>query len=275
MGSHAKLSDPDWASPWLCAIAYYVAFGPHGPREPILPAGAGAKTFGGTIAAVLIAAGLFYTVRLFGQSTFAGVPRASREKGELIRYRIAGTEKPRTVTKEWQEASNARAVEQKQDPFTVRSSPPRQLWRTLLILALTGSFVPWIHWKGIRRLSGSLSSREGGKRGLWERGLECWCRNGRRTLEVFETEGVLFVDQAVALALGLLSGVGWRAGSKSRGWFYSVELLSLFPLSPPPTFFCASSNLRITSWHETVCARTRSLVSSRSSHSYPPLLERD
>lgn len=31
-----------------------------------------------------------------------------------------GQEKPKTMTKEWQEAANERAVEQKMDPFTVR-----------------------------------------------------------------------------------------------------------------------------------------------------------
>ena len=47
--------------------AYYVAFGPHGPREPILAPGGGTKIFGGIVASVLAAGALFYTVRLFGK----------------------------------------------------------------------------------------------------------------------------------------------------------------------------------------------------------------
>ncbi|KAM0747258.1 cytochrome c oxidase subunit IV [Meredithblackwellia eburnea MCA 4105] len=74
--------------------AYYVAFGPHGPREPILPPGSGAKTVGAVALAVTAAFGLFSIVRSFG------------------------SEVPKTVNKEWEEAATQRAIEQKQDPFT-------------------------------------------------------------------------------------------------------------------------------------------------------------
>ncbi|GAA6009404.1 hypothetical protein JCM10207_003768 [Rhodosporidiobolus poonsookiae] len=72
--------------------AYYVAFGPHGPREPI-QADTG-KTVAGVAAAVAVASVIFYTIR------------------------SGGSETPKTLSKEWQEASNERLVEQKSDPFT-------------------------------------------------------------------------------------------------------------------------------------------------------------
>ncbi|GAA5861656.1 hypothetical protein JCM1840_005222 [Sporobolomyces johnsonii] len=76
--------------------AYYVAFGPHGPREPI-QAEAG-KTVAGVAAAVAVAGLIFYLIR----------------KG--------GAETPKTISKEWQEASNEYLKEQKSDPFTGVSS---------------------------------------------------------------------------------------------------------------------------------------------------------
>ncbi|KAL8281264.1 hypothetical protein RQP46_006298 [Phenoliferia psychrophenolica] len=79
--------------------SYYVAFGPHGPREPILPPGSGVKTFGGVLVAIAVAGGLFGIVRSFGAST------------------------PKTVSKEWEEAATARAVEEKRDPFSGPASP--------------------------------------------------------------------------------------------------------------------------------------------------------
>ncbi|SCV67238.1 BQ2448_5884 [Microbotryum intermedium] len=78
--------------------AYYVAFGPHGPREPILAPGSGAKTLGGVTLAVIISLGLFTAARTLAQ------------------------EKPKTLSREWQEASNEMAKEQKMDPFTGVSS---------------------------------------------------------------------------------------------------------------------------------------------------------
>ena len=57
--------------------AYYVAFGPHGPREPILAPGGGTKIVGGIVASVLAAGALFYTVRLFGKSSHSLSPLTS------------------------------------------------------------------------------------------------------------------------------------------------------------------------------------------------------
>ncbi|KAK4048893.1 Cytochrome c oxidase subunit 5B, mitochondrial [Microbotryomycetes sp. JL201] len=91
-----ELQKKDWKELSLDEkkAAYYVAFGPHGPREPILPPGSGAKTAGGVAVAVAVAGVVFYGLRSFAQ------------------------EKPKTLTKEWQEASNEKAREENLDPFT-------------------------------------------------------------------------------------------------------------------------------------------------------------
>ncbi|KIS66471.1 putative cytochrome-c oxidase chain V precursor [Mycosarcoma maydis] len=74
--------------------AYFVSFGPHGPRKPLTSPGQGAKTLGGVLAALGITSGIFYLMRANG-----GAP-------------------VKTMTKEWQEASNELALEQKQNPIT-------------------------------------------------------------------------------------------------------------------------------------------------------------
>lgn len=56
-------SSPDNASP----IAYYVSFGPHGPREPIVPPGSNVKIFFGTLAAMGAAVGVFALIRSQGR----------------------------------------------------------------------------------------------------------------------------------------------------------------------------------------------------------------
>ncbi|KAF4576379.1 Cytochrome c oxidase subunit 5A [Pleurotus pulmonarius] len=74
--------------------AYYVAFGPHGPRTPINPPGTILKIFLGTMGLVGAAGALFLALR-----QIAPPP-------------------PKTLTKEWEEASNERAIEQKMNPIT-------------------------------------------------------------------------------------------------------------------------------------------------------------
>ncbi|GJN94663.1 hypothetical protein Rhopal_007746-T1 [Rhodotorula paludigena] len=82
-----ELQKKDWKELSLDEkkAAYYVAFGPHGPREPI-QANAG-KTVAGTLAAVGVASVIFYLIRR------------------------GGAETPKTVTKEWQEATNEQLKE--------------------------------------------------------------------------------------------------------------------------------------------------------------------
>ncbi|CAE6414993.1 Cytochrome c oxidase polypeptide 5, mitochondrial OS=Neurospora crassa (strain ATCC 24698 / 74-OR23-1A / CBS 708,71 / DSM 1257 / FGSC 987) GN=cya-4 PE=3 SV=2 [Rhizoctonia solani AG-1 IB] len=73
--------------------AYFVAFGPHGPRTPVTPEGQTLKVIAGTLAVIGLAAGAFGIVRSYGST-------------------------PRTISKEYQEAMNERAVEQKMNPLT-------------------------------------------------------------------------------------------------------------------------------------------------------------
>lgn len=65
----------------ISRLAYWIAFGPHGPRAET-PKGEGMKVFIQVLKYVAISFGVFYTTRLF-----ANPP-------------------PKTMTKEWQEASN-------------------------------------------------------------------------------------------------------------------------------------------------------------------------
>ncbi|KAG5643327.1 hypothetical protein DXG03_001177 [Asterophora parasitica] len=78
--------------------AYYVAFGPHGPRAPISQPGDGVKIAFWTLALVAVAGGLYATAR-----SFAPPP-------------------PKTISKEWEEATNERALELKLNPITGISS---------------------------------------------------------------------------------------------------------------------------------------------------------
>ncbi|KAI9295632.1 WD40 repeat-like protein [Neoconidiobolus thromboides FSU 785] len=72
--------------------SYYVAFGPHGPREPAPKVGF--NVFLGTIA-IVVAGGL----------SFVGI-------------RALGNPQPHTMTKEWQEATNEYMKEQKANPIS-------------------------------------------------------------------------------------------------------------------------------------------------------------
>jgi len=91
-----ELQKKDWKELTLDEkkAAYYVSFGPHGPREPIVEAGHAFKTLGGVTAVLAVTTGLYFLAHQFSPPP------------------------PKTITREWQEASNERALEQKQDPFT-------------------------------------------------------------------------------------------------------------------------------------------------------------
>jgi len=73
--------------------AYYVAFGPHGPRAPTSQPGDGVKIFFSTLALMAIGGIVFFAIH--SQSST-----------------------PRTMTKEWQLASNERAKEMKLNPIS-------------------------------------------------------------------------------------------------------------------------------------------------------------
>lgn len=79
-------------------LAYFISFGPHGPRAPLLPAGSTTKTFVGVAGLVGAAFALFYFIRHNGKET------------------------PKTMNKEWQQATNERLLEQKVNPITGLSS---------------------------------------------------------------------------------------------------------------------------------------------------------
>ncbi|KAI6103671.1 COX4, subunit IV of cytochrome c oxidase [Pisolithus sp. B1] len=78
--------------------AYYVAFGPHGPRAPVSPPGQGLKVVFATSGLIGVAAMIYFTIR-----SFAPPP-------------------PKTLNREWEEASNERAREAKLNPITGISS---------------------------------------------------------------------------------------------------------------------------------------------------------
>lgn len=91
-----ELQTRDWRSMSLDEkrAAYYVAFGPHGTRVPATKPGDANKIALGVFA-VIAATGIIWTV-----------------------IRSYAREPPRTMTKEWQAASNEKAIEQKQNPIT-------------------------------------------------------------------------------------------------------------------------------------------------------------
>ncbi|KAF8147565.1 cytochrome c oxidase subunit IV-domain-containing protein [Crassisporium funariophilum] len=94
------LQKKDWTSLSLDEkkAAYYVAFGPHGPRAPTSQPGDGLKITLATTALVGLAGLLFYGIKSMSPAP------------------------PKSLTKEWQEASNERALEMKLNPITGISS---------------------------------------------------------------------------------------------------------------------------------------------------------
>lgn len=73
--------------------AYWIAFGPHGPRA-LPPPGEGTKVTLYTVIGIGVSFVIFATMRMFAGPA------------------------PHTMTKEWQEASNEYLKSQKADPFT-------------------------------------------------------------------------------------------------------------------------------------------------------------
>lgn len=59
----------------LCALlAYYVAFGPHGPRRPVNPPGTTLKVTLGVTAGIAAAGALFATAKALGKLSLYVVP---------------------------------------------------------------------------------------------------------------------------------------------------------------------------------------------------------
>jgi len=95
-----QLQKKDWKELSLDEkkAAYYVAFGPHGPRAPVSPRGSSLKIFLGTMGCIGVAGVLYMAIR-----SMASPP-------------------PKTISKEWEEATNQRAIEQNLNPITGISS---------------------------------------------------------------------------------------------------------------------------------------------------------
>jgi cytochrome c oxidase subunit 4 len=100
-------------------LAYYVAFGPHGPRAPVNPPGTTVKIFTG-VSALIGAAGLLYVgFRAIGTLSF--FPVYDNVKFFLLKKTlppVTAPPPPKTITKEWEEASNERAKELKINPIS-------------------------------------------------------------------------------------------------------------------------------------------------------------
>ncbi|KAH9980815.1 COX4, subunit IV of cytochrome c oxidase [Lactifluus volemus] len=95
-----ELQRRDWKTLSLSEkkAAYYVAFGPHGPRAPVSPPGTTVKVVIG-VSVLIGTAGLLY----------GGI-------------RSIAPPSPKTISKEWEEATNERAKELKINPITGISS---------------------------------------------------------------------------------------------------------------------------------------------------------
>ncbi|KAI8379683.1 cytochrome c oxidase subunit IV [Radiomyces spectabilis] len=78
--------------------AYYIAFGAHGPREPLTKPGHAAKVVGGVAGVLAASAALFYAMRLGAKET------------------------PHTMSKEWEEKTNEYLKSQNSNPITGISS---------------------------------------------------------------------------------------------------------------------------------------------------------
>ena len=100
----------------LSLIAYYVAFGPHGPRAPTSAPGEGFKILLSTLGLIGLGGVLFLTVQSFGTS-FED-PSSTLVRLQSVFYFILAAPPPKTLTKEWQEASNERAKELNLNPIT-------------------------------------------------------------------------------------------------------------------------------------------------------------
>ncbi|OJA11213.1 hypothetical protein AZE42_05775 [Rhizopogon vesiculosus] len=90
-----ELQKKDWKTLSLNEkkAAYYVAFGPHGPRAPVSPPGQGFKVF-------------LFTMGLVGAAGLL-----------TLAIRSQAPPPPKTLTREWEEATNERALAQNINPI--------------------------------------------------------------------------------------------------------------------------------------------------------------
>lgn len=120
--------------------AYYVAFGPHGPRAPSSKPGDGIKVFAGTAALVGVAGIIFLSIRAISKSLLFTL--------NFTKALCLGPPPPKTISKEWEEAANQRALEQKMNPITGRHF--RFSYQLNFLFGHHRYRVGRIHWQGIR-----------------------------------------------------------------------------------------------------------------------------
>ena len=98
-------------------IVYYVAFGPHGPRTPYNPPGTVMKVIVGTLALIGITGIVHQLIQSQGKLPLWRLPIPATHFGFNCLFFLAQPP-PRTITREWQEASNELAIKQKADPIS-------------------------------------------------------------------------------------------------------------------------------------------------------------
>lgn len=100
----------------------YIAFGPHGPREPIHKEGNAVKVLGGVSAVLAVSYALFYWASVNGKQS-VGVKGCSLTPVPAFFFFISvGQEVPITRTKEWEEATNEYLKSQNSNPISGVSS---------------------------------------------------------------------------------------------------------------------------------------------------------
>jgi hypothetical protein len=94
-----------------------VAFGPHGPRTPTSLPGDGLKILLAVVGLLGASAVLHQVIRSFGTPFFLFVYCAA-DVAVWLNLHSSGQPLPKSMSKEWQEATNERAIEQKLNPIT-------------------------------------------------------------------------------------------------------------------------------------------------------------
>lgn len=98
-----------------------MAFGPHGPRAPTSAPGEGLKIFLSTLGLLGVAGAVFITVHSMGMSYLKNINFSFFTDNPFFFFSFfvrVGAPPPKTLTKEWQEASNERAKELNLNPIS-------------------------------------------------------------------------------------------------------------------------------------------------------------
>jgi hypothetical protein len=95
------------------STAYFVAFGPHGPRAPTSQPGDALKIFLSTVGLISIGTGIFFIIQSRCLFSFFFSFLFNHLNSNTL-----ATSVPRTMTKEWQVATNDRAKEMNLNPIS-------------------------------------------------------------------------------------------------------------------------------------------------------------